>query len=378
MKVGILADRLNRPRTGIGNYTYNLIKELDSIDPIQNEIFLINYELNDLFPNLNKIIVPNPLKNIIEKSFYIWHLYLQSKLKKTNFGIDIIHSPENATPFLKIKPKKIITVHDITPFLFPGSFSSLTLFRYRLLFRRTLKTADKIISDSYNTKRDLINYFNVPDEKISVVHLGIDEKFRVLDVNTVDRIREKYSLNYPFILYVGTLEPRKNIPTLIKAFCEIKNKNSIHKLVIAGKKGWKYKDIFNMIDELHLRDEIIFTDYVPYEDLPGLYNAADLFVYPSLYEGFGFPPLEAMACGCPVITSNSSSLPEVVGDAGLMFDPYNYLELKLKICDILTNSHLRDDLVKKGLKRVADFSWNKCSRETIKIYQEVYCQKNII
>lgn len=371
MKVGFFSDRLNRQRTGIGNYTFNLIKEFSELDKVQNSFFLINYEDNELFPNLNKIIVPNPVKNSIKKSFYFWHLYIQLKLKKSNFGMDIIHSPENATLFMRICQKKVITVHDITPFLFPESFSPLTLFRYRLLFKRTLKTADKIISDSHSTKKDLMNHFNVPDDKISVVHLGIDEKFRVLDMNDVDRIRTKYSLNDPFILYVGTLEPRKNISTLIKAFYKIKNKNSIHKLVIAGKKGWKYKNVFNIIDELHLQNEIIFVDYVPYEDLPGLYNAADLFVYPSLYEGFGLPPLEAMACGTPVITSNVSSLPEVVGNAAIMFDPHDVEELANSMCAILNNEISKKDLIKNGLEQVKKFSWKRCAEETLQVYYNV-------
>ena len=376
MKVGIIADRLNRPRTGIGNYIYNLIKEFAKTNENRGKVYLINYEKTNIFPNLNEIIVENPLKNITKKSYYFWHLYLQFKLNKENFKFDIIHSPENAALFIKLKhQKKIITVYDITPYLFPESFTPITLLRYKLLFPKTLKTADKIITDSNSTKRDLINYFNVPAEKIKVILLAADEKFKPLNHEEVNEVKQRYKLEFSFILYVGTLEQRKNIPTLIKAFYKLKKDETKQKLVIAGGKGWKYKEIFETIDKLNLQKDVIFTGYVLDEDLPALYNAADLFVYPSLYEGFGLPPLEAMACGTPVITSNTSSLPEVVGDAGIMVDPYDVDGLADAMYKVLGNDGLREDMIKRGLERAKIFSWEKAAKETMKVYEEVYNQK---
>ena len=371
MRIGIVVDRLNRPRTGIENYTYNLINKFAKISD-KEKIFLINYEENNIFPNLNKIIIKNPLKNITKKSYYFWHLYLQFKLNKKDFKLDIIHSPENAALFIKLRhQKKIITVHDIIPYLFPESYTPITLLRYKLLFPRTLRTADKIIADSNSTKRDLMSYFNVPEEKIRVILLAADEKFKPLNNGETDEIRQKYNLDFPFIFYVG-LGLRKNIQTLIKAFHKLKkDPGTKQKLVIAGEKEGNYKAIFETIDKLNLQKDVIFTGYVLDEDLSALYNAADLFVYPSLYEGFGLPPLEAMACGTPVITSNTSSLPEVVGDAGIMVDPYDVDRLADAMHKVLSNDGLREDMIKKGLERAEMFSWEKTARETLKVYEEV-------
>jgi len=171
------------------------------------------------------------------------------------------------------------------------------------------------------------------------------------------------------------LEKRKNIPTLIKAFYESKRRRTNHKLVIVGKKGWKYDDIFETIDALNLKNEVIFTGYVPKEDLVKFYNTADLFVYPSVYEGFGLPPLEAMACGCPVITSNISSLPEVVGNAGITVNPYDVEELVEAMYRVLNDEDLRKELSKKGLERSKLFSWRKTAEETWKVYEEVFNNK---
>jgi glycosyltransferase involved in cell wall biosynthesis len=375
MKIGIISERLNRPLTGVGNYTYYLIKELSMIYD-KRDVYLIDYMDDKIFTDVNKITIKFPLKNISKNSYYFWHIYLQLKIKKNNLNLDIIHSPENAALFVKLKhQKKIITVHDIIAYLFPESVTLITRLRYKLLLSRTLKTTDKIIAVSNSTKKDLMNYFNIPAEKISVVLEAADEKFKPLNPEEVSDVKQKNNLNFPFILYVGNLAKHKNIPMLIEAFYKIKKKNIECKLVIAGKKEWEYKEIFETVDKLNLQNNVVFTGYVLDEDLPALYNAADLFVYPSLYEGFGLPPLEAMACGTPVITSNTSSLPEVVGNAGIMVDPYDVDGLADAMHKVLSNEGLREDMIKRGLERAKMFSWEKCARETLKVYEEVYNKK---
>ena len=375
MKVGIISDRLNRPLTGVGNYVYNLINELSKID--NENIYLINYKENNLFPELNKIIIKNPFKKFPKKySYYFWHLYLNYYINHKKLDLDIIHSPENASLFINLKnKKKIITIHDIMPFYFPNMYDFITHHRYKLLFAYTLKTSDKIIAVSYNTKKDLIKLFKIPENKIKVIYEAASENFKPLKENDVNTVKQKYNLNYPFILYVGGLAPNKNVERLIKAYYKLKKRRIKHKLVITGVKRYKYKSIFETIEKLNLQKDVIFTSYVPDEDLPALYNAADLFVYPSLYEGFGLPPLEAMACGTPVITSNTSSLPEVVGDAGIMINPYSVDELANKMYEVLTNDGLREELSKKGLERAKLFSWKKCAEEHLKVYEEVYNMK---
>ncbi|XRP97069.1 glycosyltransferase family 4 protein [Methanocaldococcus sp. 16A] len=374
MKVGIVSDRLNRTLTGVGNYVYNLIKELSKID---KNIYLINYKENNLFPELNKIIIKNPFDIFPKKySYYFWHLYLNYYLNTEKIDLDIVHSPENVSLFIKFKKtKKIITIYDIMAFCFPDVCNFITRNRYKILLPKTLKTSDKIISISNHTKQDLIKHFKIPEDKIKVIHLAANEDYKPLKENEINKIKQKYNLNYPFILYVGGLAPNKNIERLIQAFYKLKKQGINHKLILTGIKRYKYKSIFETIEKLNLQKDVIFTGYVPDEDLPGLYNAADLFVYPSLYEGFGLPPLEAMACGTPVITSNTSSLPEVVGDAGIMVNPYDVDELAKAMYEVLTNDGLREELSKKGLERAKLFSWKKCAEEHLKVYEEVYNMK---
>lgn len=367
MKIGVISERLNRPLTGVGTYTYNLIKGISKIYP-QEHIFLVDYTGHSDFNSLNKLIIA-PSVRFLPKKSYLWHLYIQFKLRKNNFDLDIIHSPENASLFVKLQnQKKIVTVHDIIAYLY--SEFGVTGIRYKYLLNRTLKTADKIITDSYSTKKDLINYFNVPEQKINVIYLAADDKFKLLDPQEIDPILKKYEVLSPYIFYVGGFMTHKNIPTLIKAFYELKKEEIPHKLVFTGKNS--NKKIYNLIQRLGLQKHIIFLGYVESEDLPALYNGADLFVYPSLYEGFGLPPLEAMSCGCPVVASNTSSLPEVVGDGGIMVDPYDVDELANAMHRVLTNDWLRINLIRRGLKRAKMFSWEKCAKETLEVYNGFY------
>jgi glycosyltransferase involved in cell wall biosynthesis len=296
---------------------------------------------------------------------------MENRLK----DLDIFHNPSQVITAFKFSQKYIITIYDITPNLYPETHTDIITFVHRYLLPKALKTSDKVITISHHTKNDIIKHFKIPENKIKVIHLAANENYKPLNEKEIINIKQKYNLNYSFILYVGTLEPRKNIPTLLKALYKLKKQGIKHKLAITGKKGWKYKSIFETIEKLNLQKDVIFTGYVPDEDLPALYNAADLFVYPSLYEGFGLPPLEAMQCGTPVITSNTSSLPEVVGDAGIMVNPYDVDELANNMYGVLTNDGLREELSKKGLERAKLFSWKKCAEEHLKVYEEVYNMK---
>ncbi|MDD3245398.1 MAG: glycosyltransferase family 1 protein [Methanosarcina sp.] len=376
MEIGIISATLrHNHRTGVPNYVFNLIEGLNRIKSKKDNFYLVNYEHNILFSDLHEIICKNPLNNISQ--MYLWYCYMVLNINSQNCNIDLIHNPFQIPTYFKFKKQRyIITIHDLTPILFSKTHSLKRSLVYKLLLPKTLKTADKIIADSNSTKDDLVNYFNLPENKIKVIYLAADNKFNILKDTEIQSIKHKYNLNLPFVLYVGTLEPRKNIVTLLKAFSKLKEKVH-HKLVIVGNKGWKFKEIFETVDKLDLQNYIIFTGYVQDADLPALYNAADLFVYPSLYEGFGLPPLEAMACGCPVITSNTSSLPEVVGDAGIMVDPYDIDGLADSMYKVLTDEGLRINMSKKGLDRAKMFSWEKCAKETFKVYEEVYAQSKV-
>ncbi|UUX91808.1 glycosyltransferase family 4 protein [Methanoplanus endosymbiosus] len=266
MKIGIIAETLNTPSTGIGNYTKNLINDLKNVVPKKDSIYLINHN-KTAFPPFQDLIIPNYFPIV---KTYSWYPYVTRKIRKSD--IDIVHNPTQTPTFFKFKQKYILTVHDISVFTNPETHTMSRVLLHKVLFPKTLKTADKIIAVSKHTKYELIKYFNLPEDKITVIYEAADSIFKPLNKEDKQTIADKYNLNYPFILYVGTLEPRKNIFALIKAFEIIINKNINYKLVIVGKKGWKYKEIFEYIQKKNLHKSIIFTDYIPYADLPGLYN----------------------------------------------------------------------------------------------------------
>lgn len=370
MKIGLITNSIDESSGGIGTYSYQLIKNMNILDQT-NEYSLIHHtpKFIDIYQNNSEILIKS------YSSHYkatVWK-FINAPLKlKTVKGLDIVHDLNGIGPLSFNMPfKKIITVHDIIPVLFPDTFDFPISLLHRYFLPKTLENAEKIITVSNCTKEDILSYYNVSPEKIKVIHNAVNERFKPQESQEIGKVRNRYGLNFPFILYVGTLEPRKNIPIILKALHEIRIKNLDYKLVIAGKKGWKYKEIFDTIDALNLHNDVVFTGYVLDEDLPALYSAADLFVYPSLYEGFGLPPLEAMACGTPVITSNTSSLPEVVGGAGITVDPYDVDILADSIYRVLSDQKLKERMVEKGLDRAKEFSWKRCAIETLKVYDEV-------
>ncbi len=245
--------------------------------------------------------------------------------------------------------------------------------------RKQAERATKIITVSESTKNDLINLYGIDPKKIRVIYSGIEQESRIKNQESrIDEIKAKYRLPECFILYLGTLEPRKNLVGLIRAYELLRKKLMIHdskfiipKLVIAGGKGWLYKEIFDTIEKSKYVKDIILTGFVEEDDKQYIYKFADLFVYPSFYEGFGFPPLEAMSHGVPVITSNVSSLPEAVGDSAIMIDPYDHDELARAMERILTEDKLRNILIRKGLERIKKFSWQNCARETLETLTSV-------
>jgi len=269
----------------------------------------------------------------------------------------------------------IITVHDLIRYFDLKGFVTFIhrpnlrdRFYLNLDYKGIAKAA-KIIAISHATKNDLMHYLGIPEERISVVYLGVDHRlFRPVP---------RRIFNDPYILFVGSEHPQKNLTGLVKAFNQLKREPRFKelKLVKVGKAGSQEADFrrqtMETIDALDISQEVIFADFVPEADLPAYYSGAEVFVLPSLYEGFGFPPLEAMACGCPVITSNTSSLPEVVGEAGIMVNPYDTDSLVKAMRQVLTDAKLRDDMIRKGLEQSKKFSWEKAARETQEVYNKV-------
>ena len=230
-----------------------------------------------------------------------------------------------------------------------------------------------IITVSAYSKMDIIKYFNVPEEKIKVIHLAAESMFRCLNKDIAwDYLKKKYNYSTDYILYIGGFSPRKNVEGLMEAFKLVyKDLPGRYDLMLLGSSKDEHYELKKKAQSLGIGERVVFTGYVPYNHLPWFYNCAEVFVYPSFYEGFGLPPLEAMTCGTPVITSNVTSIPEIVGDAAITINPYNLDELSNSIYNVLTDMELKNLLIQKGFRRAYQFSWKKTAQETIKVYEEV-------
>ncbi len=371
MRIGIDASSTIPPRTGIGNYTYNLLQALGRIDKENEYILYFNYfrpsKIIPKFeqPNFEKVInrIPCRVQRVL-------HNNLKLPIELFVGKIDVFHSPNYFLPPTR-GAKGIITIHDITFKRFPETQTRSDTRYANKWVPEALKMANGIITDSQSAKRDIIELLGVPENKIDVIYGAVDQRFLPInDIQILQEVKMKYNLPEKFLLYVGTLEPRKNISGLLQAFA-ILRQNISYKLVIAGGKGWLYDEIFEIVRKLNLTEDVIFAGYVPDEDLPAFYNLADLFVFPSLYEGFGLPPLEAMACGVPVVCSNTSSLPEVAGDVAIMVDPYDVEGLAEAMHKILADVTLQQKMRAKGLKRAKLFSWEEAAKKTLAVYRKV-------
>lgn len=296
--------------------------------------------------------------------------------------VDIVHDLHQFAPFLLSFAgyARVATVHDITPFatrwLHPWSHRLSFYIRYKYVLPLILRRTQAIIAISANTKKDLVQYIGVPADKIRVVHNGISKDYHPMkDLELVKKVRDDYGLNYPFVLAQATAAPVDNVGMLLEAFRLLRadipkddGKLQALKLVFFGHHS---PDLARTVKNIGLQDAVCFLGFVPESVLPTIYSLAELFVYPSLYDGFGFPPLEAMACGTPTIVSDVASLPEVVGDAALKFNPHDSMELAKAMYHALTKEDVRRNLSSRGLQRATEFSWGKTVSETLKVYSEL-------
>jgi glycosyltransferase involved in cell wall biosynthesis len=285
-------------------------------------------------------------------------------------GVDLLHALAFVAPLVSPCPV-VVTIYDLSFLRYPESLSRFRRFYLGLFTRLSARRARSIIAISQSTKRDVVRLLGISPDRVQVVYCGTDEAFRPLPADQVEAFRSERGLPERFILFVGTIEPRKNVTRLIEAFAGVHTGQLANlKLVIGGAKGWFYEDVFARMEGLGLEDEVVFPGYISVAELPLWYNAAELFVYPSLYEGFGLPPLEAMACGTPVVTASTSSLPEVVGDAGLIVDPLDVEGLREAIRRVLDDGALRQEMRERGLQRARGFSWSKAAQETVQVYRQ--------
>ncbi|MDD5491402.1 MAG: glycosyltransferase family 1 protein [bacterium] len=352
--------------SGIGRYIQNISEKMDSLAPyedIQPTLFL-NTGDERYLGLLKHSVLMHPLSRtrIYGLKEQVMLAYYLSALKP-----DLVHFP-NFNVALGKKIPFVVTIHDLIYLKFPGACPNiLARFYAAYMIGFACRQARLIITDSLYSKQDIMRTIHVPESKIRVIYPAVDNKYQ--PVKDPSLRLAKYDLPEKYILYVGNHEKRKNIPALITAFSQTRAIQQ-YKLVIAGRRDPRRTEIYETIKALKMEEKIVFTDYLLEEDLPALYTQAGLLVFPSSYEGFGLPILEAMACGTPVVCSNATSVPEVSGDAAMIIDPFDRAGLAQAIDRLLTDQNLRRELREKGFQRVLQFSWDTAVREHIKVYKE--------
>ena len=372
MKIGIDASILARKKiTGINRYLQNLLKNIPEIDK-KNEYYLFSFGESELseykIKGFNVIYVGK--NKIISSKYYsaIWlNFALPSALKK--YKIDLFFQPNHFLPFFfdNKKIKSVITVHDLIPKIDPKYRDLIYKTYLNIFLPLSIKKSQKIITVSESSKKDILKFYNVPAEKIYVIHEAADDKFkqRILSTEQKKKLISQYNLPEKFILHVGAIENRKNILGILKIGDLIKNIDKNIKIVLVGKPGYGASEIFKEIEKCK---NVYYIGHIDDEDLPYIYNLAKLFLFPSFYEGFGLPPLEAMQSGLPTLASNTSSILEVVGEGGIIHDPRDYEGFAKDIINLLKNKNFYQEMQKKAISRAKDFSWKISTKKLIEVF----------
>ncbi len=366
--IGIDASRVSiAERTGTERYSYELLAALARID---------RHNAYTLYCNGLPTILPRLGPNFTLRNLPAPRLWTHARLGPAALitSPNVLFVPAHVVPLAHPRAS-VVTIHDLGYLAFPQAHTVRRRWELHLTTRWNAHAARRVIAISHATKRDLVERYGIASEKVQVIHHGLNPNFRpVEDPRLIAAVRERYHLGeHPYALYVGTIQPRKNLVRLIDAFAQATNElGPPHPLlVIAGKRGWLSRDIEQRAAALGIGDRVQFTGYVADADLPALLSGALAFVFPSLYEGFGMPVLEAMACGTPVLTSAISALPEVAGDAALLVDPRDEHAIASALARLLSDADLRADLRARGLARTACFTWERCARETLYLLLDV-------
>lgn len=369
MRVGMIVYGLEGAVTGIGRYTVEIVKALHSLSDHVELVLLTAGQPTPLL-SLNLPMAPLTGAKLLPALMTIGSMQLP-RLAHTH-RLDIIHDPLGVVPlgFGVGRAKSVTTIHDVVPLAFPGVSTRLDSLIYKRWLPFITPRLNAIITVSEASKRDIMHHYKRPSEQVHAIPNAVDGLFKPAAPAEIAQVREKYGLPEQYILFVGSVEERKNLRRVLQAYGSIQHKVP-HHLVIVGPKKWKYAQILDTLDALGLHDKVTFTGYADQQDLPVIYSGAALFVYPSLYEGFGLPPLEAMACGVPVLTSDTSSLPEVVGKAGVTVDPYNVEALAEAMHTLLTDPELRGTLSERGLMRARQFTWERTAQGILDVYQRL-------
>lgn len=367
---------LDRNLTGVGWYTDNFIRRIKNFAREGENFYLLGMDFYGKADELKECLSPNvhlKTNGLMHYGIYrrIWRF-----LPFIDYGsffrtrADIFHFFNFVAPPY-VRGKIVITVYDMVYKVFPETMEKANYVKLEQNLRRSCDAASAIVTISENSRREIIEYMEVDAGRIHIIPPGVDcQHYRPpKGEKEVLSIRKKYGLPQYYFLYLGTIEPRKNIESLVEAFRIYRDRGGRGHLVIAGKKGWMYEKVFDLVKQYGLENHIVFPGYIDEQDKPLVYGGARAFLFPSLYEGFGMPPLEAMACGIPVVTSNTSSLPEVVGNAGLMVEPADIEGLALYMKRLEEDEKLCQELREKGLKRAAKFTWEDSVKKLMELYR---------
>jgi len=361
-EIGLITYGLDRTPTGIARYSRELIAALQRVNA------------NVTILQTEKVMGGKRTVGVRASRFMHGLLTLGqieiariSRQKK----LDLIHDPTGCAPLLLTGARRVVTIHDVIPFVYPETSTRLDWLIYRIWLPRIVQRLDAIITLSEQSKRDILHYLPVKPEKITVIPAAASVRYHRMDGPQIEQALSRYGIRFPYILYVGAIQARKNLTRLLEAYAQVRQWSPKWKLVIVGAPHWKYGPVFEALERLQLTANVHFTGYAAESDLPALYNGASLFVFPSLYEGFGLPVLEAMACGAPVITSNCSSLPEVAGDAAILVNPTDTGELAFAIRQVLEQQDLALNMQQNGIARAQQFSWEHTATRTREVYESL-------
>lgn len=373
-RIGLDAHLLNLSgnyrSAGITWYIYHLLQHLTPSDDLAFTVFLSEPRAREIFKPLAIACSRLPTHKPMTRIF--WEQIIQPiALRREN--IAVLHALAFAGPIV-ISIPWLATIFDLSFARYPHSFNRLNRIYLTWAAQNSVRHANRLIAISESTKRDLIKMFGARPEQVSVIYCGVDPAFSPTPTRLDAQARAKMPAQ--FILHVGTIEPRKNIVRLIRAFAQAKRAARLpHQLVLIGARGWKYAEVDQVIAQENIANAVIFPGYIPQDELPAWYRAADLFVYPSLYEGFGLPPLEALASGTPVISSNAAALPEVVGEAAIQVSPADHAALTDAIIRILNDSSLREQMTARGIAQAKKFSWERAGQETMALYRTILAEQ---
>jgi glycosyltransferase involved in cell wall biosynthesis len=370
MRIAIDAHSVGARLAGNESYAINLIEALAEIDSLNQYTLFVtkrsaverftgrwsNFSVSQTLPHTPLIRIP---------------LTLSAALRRQ--PVDVLHVQFTAPPFAPCP--LVVSIHDLSFEHLPQTFKRRSRIQLRWTVRSSARRAARILALSESARQDIIETYRIAPERVTMIPLAAPAHFEpVADEKHLQRIRHTYGIDGDYILSVGSIQPRKNLIRLVRAFANLRQARpgvKLPKLVLVGKKSWLYDETLQVIEQSGIGDDILLTGYVPEADLPALYSGAICFVYASYFEGFGLPPLEAMKCGTPVIVGDRTSLPEVVGDAGLLVNPFDEAEIASAIAKLIDNPDLRRTLRVKGLKRASEFSWRETARRTLEVYQQV-------